>query len=113
MEELRAKAENLTKSVGDYAETYYKLTVIKAADKATGIAASSLAGVAVFFLGIFVLFFLGFAMGIWFGELLENPILGYLVVAGFYFLLIIILVLLRKKIVFPYIRNIIVKKFYD
>ena len=57
MEEFKAKAETLTKSVGDYFDTYYKLTVVKAADKATGVAASSLAGLATFFLGIFVLFF--------------------------------------------------------
>jgi len=113
MEEFKLKAENLTKSVGDYFDTYYKLTVVKAADKATGIAASSLAGVAVFFLGIFVLFFSGLALGVWFGQLLDNQISGYLLVAGIYFLMIIILVALRKRIVFPFIRNIIVRKFYE
>ena len=113
MEEFKLKAETLTKSVGDYIDTYYKLTVVKAADKATGVAASSLAGLATFFLGIFVLFFSGLALGVWLGELLENQVLGYLLVAAFYLLLIILMFALRKKIVFPFIRNLIVRKFYE
>lgn len=113
MEEFKLKAENLTKSVGDYFDTYYKLTVVKAADKATGIAASSLAGLGVFFLSIFVLFFSGLALGIWLGRLLDNAAAGYLLVAAFYLLLIILLILLRKRIVFPFIRNLIVRKFYE
>ena len=113
MEEFKLKAENLTKSVGDYFDTYYKLTVVKAADKATGIAASSLAGLATFFLGIFVLFFSGLALGVWLGDVLENAAAGYLLVAVFYLLMIIILIALRKKIVFPFIRNLIVRKFYE
>ena len=113
MEEFNAKAETLTKNVGDYVETYYNLTILKAADKATGIAASSLAGLATFFLSIFVLFFSGLALGVWLGQILENPVLGYLLVAAFYLVLMIILIALRKKIVFPFIRNLIVRKFYE
>ena len=113
MEEFKAKAENLTKSVGDYFDTYYKLTVVKAADKATGLAASSLTGLATFFLSIFVLFFSGLALGIWLGQILDNPVAGYLLVAVFYLILIILLIALRRKIVFPFIRNLIVRKFYE
>jgi hypothetical protein len=113
MEEFKAKAEDLAKSVGDYFDTYYKLTVIRAADRATGIAASSLAGLATFFLSIFVLFFAGLALGIWLGKLLNNEVAGYLLVALFFLLLIILLRVLRKRIVFPFIRNTIVRKFYE
>lgn len=113
MEEFKLKAETLTKSVGEYFDTYYKLTVVKAADKATGIAASSLAGLATFFLAIFVLFFSGLALGVWLGNILENQVLGYLLVAVFFLILIVVLVALRKKIVFPFIRNLIVRKFYE
>lgn len=113
MEEIKLKAENLTKSVGDYFDTYYKLTVVKAADKATGIAASSLAGISIVFLGIFVLFFSGLALGVWLGQLLDNQAAGYFIVAGIYLLLIVLLVVLRKRIVFPFIRNLIVRKFYE
>ena len=113
MEEFKLKAETLTKSVGEYFDTYYKLTVVKAADRATGVAASSLAGLATFFLSIFVLFFAGLALGVWLGSLLENQVLGYLLVTAFFLVLIVVLIALRKKIVFPFIRNVIVKKFYE
>ena len=113
MEEFKLKAENLTESIGDYLDTYYKLTVLKAADRATGIAASSLTGLATFFLSIFVLFFSGLAARIWLGKLLNNEVAGYLLVALFFLLVIILLTVLRKRIVFPFIRNLIVRKFYD
>ena len=113
MEEFKLKAETLAKSVGEYFDTYYKLTVVKAADRATGVAASSLAGLATFFLSIFVLFFAGLALGVWLGNVLENEVLGYLLVAVFFLILIVVLIALRKKIVFPFIRNAIVRKFYE
>jgi hypothetical protein len=113
MEEFKMKAETLTKSVGEYFDTYYKLTVVKAADKATGVAASSLAGLATFFLSIFVLFFAGLALGVWLGQVLENDVLGYLLVAVLFLILIVLMIALRKKIVFPFIRNLIVRKFYE
>lgn len=113
MEEFKMKAETLTKSVGEYFDTYYKLTVVKAADKATGVAASSLAGLATFFLSIFVLFFAGLALGVWLGQVLENDVLGYLLVAVLFLIMIVLMIALRKKIVFPFIRNLIVRKFYE
>lgn len=113
MEEFKLKAEALTKSVGEYFDTYYKLTVVRAADKATGIAASGLAGLATFFLSIFVLFFFGLALGVWLGRVFENQVLGYLLVAVVFLILIVLLIALRKKIVFPFIRNLIVRKFYE
>lgn len=113
MEEFKMKAETLTKSVGEYFDTYYKLTVVKAADKATGVAASSLAGLTTFFLSIFVLFFAGLALGVWLGQVLENEVLGYLLVAVLFLIIIVLMIALRKKIVFPFIRNLIVRKFYE
>lgn len=97
MEEFKLKAENLTKSIGDYFDTYYRLTVIKAADKATGVAASGMAGLAAFFLGIFVLFFSGLGLGVWLGQIFKSQVIGFLLVAAFYLLVTILLVVLRKK----------------
>lgn len=113
MEDLKNKAESLTNNIRDYADTYYKLTIIKATDKATGIAAGALAGFSVLFFGIFVMLFLGISLAIWLGDLVNSPALGYLMVAGVFLLIIIILVLMRKKIVFPMIRNLIIRKLYE
>lgn len=113
MEEFKSKAGDLTDSISDYIQTYYKVTLLNAADKATGITASTISSVVVVFLGIFVLLFSGIALGIWLGSLLDNPALGYLLVAVLYLLIIIIVVAMRKKIVFPMIRNSIIKKLYE
>jgi hypothetical protein len=113
MEELKNNADSLTKNLADYADTYYKLTVVKATDKATGIAAGALAGFSVLFIGIFVVLFLGISLAIWLGDLVNSPALGYLLVAAFFLLIIIILVMMRKKIVFPMIRNLIIRKLYE
>jgi len=113
MEELKTKAANLTESITDYFETTYKLALLNAADKASGIAASTLSSVVIMFLGIFVLLFGGIALGVWLGHLLHNPALGYLIVAGIFLLIIIILVALSKRIVFPVIRDKLIHKLYE
>ncbi len=113
MEELKSKAGDLADSVSEYVKTYYKYTILNTADKATGILASTVASLVILFLGIFVLLFAGLALGIWLGYLLDNMAVGYLLVAGLYLLVIIIVVALRKKIVFPLIRNKIVRNLYE
>jgi len=113
MEDLKAKASDLTDSISDYVNTYYKLKVLNVADKATTIGSSAISSIVVLFLGIFVLLFSGIALSIWLGGLLENPALGYLIVAGLYLLIIFILVALRKRIVFPMIRNSLINKLYE
>ena len=113
MEQLKAKAENLTENIGDFIDSYYKLTVLKAAEKATTIASVSLVAISIVVLGIFVLFFSGIALGVWLGGLLNNTILGFLLVAAFYLLIMGLLIVLRRKIVFPAIRNIIIRKVYE
>lgn len=113
MEELKSKVGDLTDSVTDYIQTYYKLTLLNAADKATGIAASTLASVVIVFLGIFVLMFGGIALGIWLGYLLNNAALGYLLVAALFLLIIVIIFALRKSLVFPMIRDKLINKLYE
>jgi hypothetical protein len=113
MEELKSKAGDLTDSITEYIQSYYKLTLLNAADKATSLAASTLASVAIVFLGIFVLFFGGIALAIWLGNLLDDAALGYLLVAGFFLLVIIAVVALKKKIVFPVIRDNLINKLYE
>lgn len=113
MEDIKTKAGNLTDSITDYIESSYKLALLNAADKATGIAASTMASIVVAFLGIFVILFAGIALGIWLGQLLNNEALGYLLVAALFTLIILIVVAMRKRIVFPLIRNKLINKLYE
>jgi cytochrome c biogenesis protein CcdA len=113
MEELKSKAGDLTDSITEYIQSYYKLTLLNAADKATTIAASTLASIVIFCLGIFVLFFGGIALAIWLGSILDNPALGYLLVAGFFLLIILTVVLFKRRLVFPMIRDTLINKLYE
>lgn len=113
MDELKSKAGDLTESITEYIQSYYKLTLLNAADKATSIAASTLASVTIIFMGIFVLFFGGIALAIWLGNVLDNDALGYLIVAGIFLLIIIVIVAMKKKIVFPVIRDKLINKLYE
>lgn len=113
MEELKSKAGDLSDSITEYIQTYYKLTLINAADKATTIAASTLASIAALVLGFFVILFGGIALAMWLGSLLHSPALGFVIVAGIFLLVIIIIVALKKKIVFPAIRDNLINKLYE
>jgi hypothetical protein len=113
MEDFKTKAGNLTDSISDYVQTNYKLAVINAADKATTIAAGTMASIVVLFLGTFVLLFASLALGVWLGDLLESRALGYVIVAAFYTLVILIIVAMRKRIVFPMIRDSLIRKLYE
>lgn len=113
MEALKHNAEKLTESISNYAETYYKLSVLKAADKATGIASSTLSGLVLAVLGMFVLMFLSVALALWLGGLLNSAAAGFLLVGVLYAGIITVIVLLSKRIVFPFIRNKIIRKLYE
>lgn len=113
MEELKAKATNLADDVGRLVDTYVKLAKVKAVEKSSAIISIIITAIIAVFLLMCFLFFIGIAASLWVGKLLENPIAGYLSVAGFYLLLIIILIALRKKIILPMIGNIIIRKVYE
>jgi hypothetical protein len=113
MEALKQSADKLTDSISNYAETYYKLTVLKVADKATGIASNSLTVATMLLIGLFTLFFLSMALAFWLGDLLNSYAAGFLIVGLLFAVIIGIVVGLRKKIVFPFIRNKIIRNLYD
>lgn len=113
MEENKNVFSDLGKGVVDYAESWYKLTILSGTRKATQAAAFLLTILSVVFLGLFVLFFAGLALGIWLGTLLNNPSVGYVLVAALFLVIMFTLIGLRNKIVFPFIRDAIIRKLYE
>jgi|SRR5882724_5599932 len=110
MEELKTKTEKLTDHIGEYLDTSYKLAVVNVTEKVSEISAGSFLAFAVCILGSLVLFFIGIGCAIWIGNSMNNPVAGYFIVAGIYVVLLATLFLLRKKVIFPFIRNIIIRK---
>jgi hypothetical protein len=113
MGELKDKAAELTDHVGDYLETMYKLTVLNATDKASGIASASITGAVVFILTIFAVLFASVGLGWWLGEKLDSMLAGFVIVAAVYILLIVVILVFHKKHIFPLLRNFIIKKIYE
>jgi hypothetical protein len=112
-EDLKDKAGDLAEHIGDLVDTFYKLTVLNVTQKATNAVSSALMIIVLCTLGMFALFFGGFALAWWLGDVFDNRIAGFGAVAGFFALLTILVIALRKNIVFPYFRNLIIRKVYD
>ncbi|MDF2383811.1 phage holin family protein [Nostoc ellipsosporum NOK] len=113
MEELKEKTADLVDHLEDIADTYYRLTIINVTQKATNVASSMVVAVMVCGLSMFVLMFLGVALGVWLGDMIQSRSGGFLLAAAVYLLGTLIILAMRKKIIYPFIRNFIVRKVYD
>lgn len=113
MEELTKKLQNLSENLKNYAKTRIDLAIVSFSAKATNVAAGILTSIGILFFGALAFLFACIALAIWLGGILNSLPLGFLIVAGFFILIIIILYLLRRKIIFPIIRNKIIRKYYE
>jgi len=113
MDNLHTKATNLANNIQDIAQTYYDLACINLAQAG----AKAVARATLFFivtgLVLCIMLLAGIGLSLWVGTLLKNTAAGYFIVAFSYLVLVILLFLLRKQIVFPFIRNFVVRKIYD
>ena len=113
MEDLKEKTADLADHVEDLADTFYKLTIVNVTQKATNIASGAVVMVALSVLGLFVFLFLGIALSWWLGNIMDSRVGGFLAGAGFFLIVLVVIIMLRKKIIFPFIRNLIISKVYD
>jgi hypothetical protein len=113
MEKTENKVADLTEHVEQFAETWYKLSLVNLTQKSTNLASAGLTAIVIFIAGFFVLLLGGIALSLWLGDLVNNRAAGFLLGAGFFILVTAIVVLMRKKIVFPYFRDLIIRKLYD
>jgi hypothetical protein len=111
--DIQQKARTLTDDVSELFELYYKLGVITVTERASSAASASLTMIMVMFFAMFSLLFAGLGVSWFIGRLLHSLIAGYLIVAGIFAILVILTLALRKKYLFPFVRNIIIKKIYD
>lgn len=112
-EDLKEKTVDLAKHIEDLAETFYHLTVVNIAQKASRIAAGTIFSVSLGVLCIFSVLFLGFAFAWWMGDVVNSRAGGFLLGASLFLLLMIFIFFLGKKTIFPFIRNLIIRKIYD
>jgi len=113
MEDLKEKTIDLADHVEDIADTFYRLTVLNVTQKATNIASGAIVMIVMCALGLFCLFFAGCALAWWLGNLVNSRGGGFLLTAAFFLVVMLIMALLRKKTIFPFVRDIIIRKVYD
>ena len=110
---IKEDAKDIINHSSDYLETFYKLSLVRAAKKVSDVGSAVVNSVLIFFISLCILLFASMAAAWWLGDILESPALGFLLVASFYLLVVVILILMRKKILSPYIRNLFIRKLYE
>jgi hypothetical protein len=113
VQNLKEDAQDIINHTGDYLDTFYKLSLVKATRKASDIASVAINSILVFFTLLCIILFASFAAAWWLGNVLQSTALGFLSVAGFYLLVVLILLLIRKKVLSPFFRNSFIKKIYE
>jgi len=110
---LKEDAKDIINHAGDYAETFYKLTLVRASKKVSDVGSAMVNSILIFFFSLCILLFASMAAAWWLGNVLNSPALGFILVASFYLLLVLVLILMRKKIITPFIRNLFIRKIYE
>jgi Putative Actinobacterial Holin-X, holin superfamily III len=113
VENIKDKTADLLGHAEELADTYYKLALLNVTQKAANITSAGITMIIVCTAAIFVLLFGGFALSWWLGDAVNSRAGGFLLGAGFFLIVMIVVVLLRKKIIFPFIRNLIIRNIYD
>ena len=113
VQNLKEDAKDIINHAGDYAETFYKLSLVRASKKVSDVGSAVVNSILIFFISLCILLFASMAAAWWLGNVLNSPALGFLMVASFYLLLVLVLILMRKKIITPFIRNLFIRKIYE
>ncbi len=112
-EGIKETASDLVDHVTDFLETYYQYIGINVAQKSVNLASGAVNFVIVIFLCLLVVSFAGFGLAWWLGTVIDSRPGGFFLVAGFYLIIMIALIVMRKKLIFPFLRNLITRKIYE
>lgn len=110
---IQHKAKTLTDDIGELLDLYYKLAIVTATEKASQTAAVTLTGIIIISLSLFTLLFAGLGLGWYLGEKLDSILAGYSIIAAIFLLLILGTLAFRKTVIFPFIRNLMIRRVYE
>jgi hypothetical protein len=112
-QEIKEDTKDLVEHIGDFLETYYELLSINVAQKGINIASAVINAVVLCFLGLFTFGLLSFGLAWWLGNVIESRAGGFFITAGIYLIMIVAIIVMRKKVIFPFLRNLITRKIYE
>jgi len=106
-------SRSMSQDVNDLVDTYIALAKANVTKKAANAASFSAAGMLIAVLAFLFVFFAAFALAWWLGQLISSIVGGFLIVAGFFGLAVGLLAAFKKQLIYPFIRNKVVKKIYE
>jgi Putative Actinobacterial Holin-X, holin superfamily III len=112
-EGIKETATDLVDHVTDFLETYYQYISVNVAQKSVNLASGAINFVVIIFLCLLVVSFLGFGLAWWLGTVIDNRAGGFFLVAAVYLIIMIAIIVMRKKLIFPFLRNVITRKIYE
>ena len=110
---VKEKIDEVVDNVENVARTYYKLGILNAIDKGSKIGSILIVSILSLFLVFIFLIFVLFGCAYWIGAALQDTKLGFFIMAGIILLLTLLVISLNKKLVTPWIRNIIIEQLND
>ena len=110
---FKSAISNLTDSVQDLVETYYKLGVATATKKGADIAAGVVSSLLLTLVSMMAIVFAFIGLAFWIGSLINSIAGGFGIVAGFFVLVIVLIASLKSKVIHPVIKNMVVNKVYE
>ncbi len=103
----------LKQLVIDYFEAKIQLYKIGAYEKIAKVTAVFFSSLIIALLGFFLLFFLSISGGFYFGALLNNNALGFLIIFGIYLILFVFVIRFRKKLLEKYITDKVIEQLFE
>ncbi len=106
-------SRSMSKDVSDLVDTYIALAKANVTEKAASAASFSVASLIIAVFALLFVFFVGFALAWWMGQLISSVAGGFLMVAGLFGLVGALLIAFKEQLIYPVIRNRVVKKLYE
>lgn len=113
MFQIKDKVENVAENIEGIVKDYYNLSVLNAVDKGSKLGSLFIMNLVIGGLVFFMMMFAGIGAAYWIGQALGNIMYGFFIVAGFLLLILLLIFIFKKKVIAPFLRNMIIKIIYD
>lgn len=89
--------QSLFSNVSSYLDTRWDLLLLNVTERSVGVLSGIAAATVAAVFGFMSLLFLGIAGAVWLGQLLDEPALGYLIVAGIFLIILAIVFTIARN----------------
>lgn len=105
--------DNLLTKTETVLKIQLELLRLKTINKLSYVFSSLISGVIFSVIAIFLMLNVNIGLAIWIGTIMENPYLGFFIVAAFYLVVLVCVLFVWKKHLVGLIRNLVIKELID